>query len=507
MNNARRNPMLLRSLLAAIATLVALSSSALELTADMTTTERVIGPVTMQQTVRIGGRTIRYQATFAEMLLSDAAGKPQATISATAYVQRDDANSVDAATRPVLFAFNGGPGASSSPLHFGALGPRRWTQDKEGRRIVPNDQSLLDVADLVFIDPVGTGFSRVRPGGDPSLYWNAKGDANAVVAFIKDWLREHDRMDSPVFIAGESYGGFRLATAAPELADVKLGGLIFVSPLLDASASSSAPGNELPYIFELPTLAAGAWFHNRIDRAGRTVEQHFEAVAQFAQTEYAAALLQGNALPREQHKRIAERISRLVGLPVALVENANLRLDSEQFLNELLDEQKLLVGRLDMRVTAPKPTDRPKDRPPGADDPALGMKGSNVIKSPPIKAYLEKELGVRTQRDYLSLSLDVNFRWNWQGPAWPPEFYVNPTVNVTKLLEKSPAHVLLLGGYYDLAVPVLAPRYALAHSGIPPERVQVTSFVAGHSPFEGEENLARFNDVVRKFVLAHGAAR
>jgi hypothetical protein len=135
------------------------------------------------------------------------------------------------------------------------------------------------------------------------------------------------------------------------------------------------------------------------------------------------------------------------------------------------------------------------------------MKGANVIKSPPIKAYLEKELGVRTQRDYLSLSLDVNFRWNWQGPAWPPEFYVNPTANVTKLLEKSHAYVLLLGGYYDLAVPLLAPRYALAHSGIPAERVQVTSFVAGHSPFEGEENLPRFNDVVRKFVVARAAVR
>jgi hypothetical protein len=258
----------------------------------------------------------------------------------------------------------------------------------------------------------------------------------------------------------------------------------------------------------LPTLAAGAWFHDRVDRAGRTLEQHFEAAALFAQTEFAAALMQGSALPREQHLRIAERMSSLIGLPASLIDAANLRIDSEQFLNALLAHDNKLLGRLDMRVTAPKPTDRPKDRPPGADDPALGMKGSNVIKSPPIKSYLEQELGVRTQRDYLSLSLDVNFRWNWQGPAWPPAFYVNPTTNVTKLMTQKPqARVLLIGGYYDLAVPVLAPRYALAHSGIAPERVQVTSFVAGHSPFEGEENLPRFTDVLRRFITAHSATR
>jgi carboxypeptidase C (cathepsin A) len=489
--------------IAALLVLVGATAHALELTADMTTTEPVIAPITTQHSVRIGGRAVHYDATFGEMQLVDAAGKPQATMSATAYVR---ATNTDSKERPILFAFNGGPGASSSPLHFGALGPRRWTESSGTRSIVANEHSLIDATDLVLIDPVGTGFSRARQNGDPTLYWNAKGDADAVVTFIKTWLREHARTQSPVFIAGESYGGFRLATAAPDLGDLNIAGLIFVSPLLDASGSASAPGNELPYIFELPTLAAGAWFHNRIDRAGRTLEQHFEAAALFAQTQFAAALMHGNALPREEHKRIAERISSLIGLPAATIEAADLRIDGEQFLNLLLANENKIVGRLDMRITGPKPTDRPKDRPPGADDPALGMKGSNVIKSAPIKAYLEKELGVRTQRDYLSLSLDVNFRWNWQGPAWPPQFYVNPTANVTKLLQQKPqAHVLLLGGYYDLAVPVLAPRYAIAHSGISPERVQITSFVAGHSPFEGE-NLPRFNDVVREFVALRSKA-
>jgi carboxypeptidase C (cathepsin A) len=480
------------------------STHALELTADMTTTEPVIAPITTQHSVRIGGIQVRYAATFGELLLSDAGGKPQATISATSYVRAGRIDPV----RPVLFAFNGGPGASSSPLHFGALGPSRWTDDKGARTIVTNDHSVLDVVDLVFIDPVGTGFSRVREGGDASLYWNVAGDAQATLTLIQSWLREHDRLRAPVFIAGESYGGFRLATFADKLADLHVAGLIFVSPLLDASGSTGAPGNDLPYIFELPTLAAGAWHHERIDRAGRTLEQHYETAVQFAQTDYAVALQQGSALDAEHRKRLSQRMSALIGLPATLIETANLRIESEQFLQTLLSDRNLILGRLDMRVTAPKPAQRPKDRPPGADDPALGLRGANVIKSEAIKTYLERELGVRTTRDYLSLSLDVNFRWDFRGSKWPPEYYVNPTANVAKLMQQQPhTHVLLLGGYYDLAVPLLAPRYAMTHADIPPTRLQIVSFPAGHSPFEGEENLPRFAEVVRKFVIAHGEGR
>jgi len=475
---------------------------ALELTADMTTTEPVIAPLTTRHSVRIGTQDVRYSATFAETLLTDAQGKPQATISSTAYLR---ATSAARADRPVLFAFNGGPGASSSPLHFGSLGPRRWVDGGGPRRIIENEHSLLDVTDLVFIDPVGTGFSRLRKDGNAAEYWNIAGDARAALTLIRSWLREHDRMQSPVFIAGESYGGFRLATFADELTELRVAGMLLISPLLDASASAGAPGNDLPYIFELPTLAAGAWYHNSIDRAGRTLEQHYETVAHFAQSDYALALQQGNTLSAERRKQVAARMAALIGLPAAVISAANLRIDSEQFLQTLLADRKLLVGRLDMRITAPQPTAPPKDasRPPAADDPALGLRGANVIKSEPIKTYFARELGVHTARDYLSLSLDVNFRWNWQGSVWPPEFYVNPTANIAKLLQRQPqTRVLLLGGYYDLATPLLAPRYAIAHAGIPPEQVTIAAFAAGHSPFEGEDNLPRFNAVVREFVLA-----
>jgi carboxypeptidase C (cathepsin A) len=491
----------LRMLCAALVTRTSLAIAAgPELMPEMVTTEAPIAGITTHHTTTIGTERIAYTATFAETVLRDAQGKPQATISATSYVR----DSTDAsATRPIVFAFNGGPGASSSPLHFGAFGPRRWSEEPgQDRTIVPNGESLIDVADLVFIDPVGTGFSRMRPDGDPTTYWSIAGDADAALTLIRTWLRDQRRTQSPVFIAGESYGGFRLATFANDLGDLPIAGLILISPLLDASAVSSAPGNDLPFVFELPSLAAGAWHHERIDRKGRTVAQFYDEVAAFAQSDYLVALQKGSALPASDRTRIAARMASYIGLPQATIEAANLRIDSEQFLQTLLADKKLLVGRLDMRVTAPKPTEPPKDphRAPAADDPALGLKGANVIRSAAIKSYFERDLNVKTARDYLSLTLEVNFRWNWQAPGRGPQFYVNPTPNIAQLMNaRSSVRLLLLGGYFDLATPALGPRYALLHAGVPPERLTMKAFVSGHSPADGA-NRARVSEVVHAFV-------
>jgi carboxypeptidase C (cathepsin A) len=481
----------------ALALLISTGAPAAELTADMTTTESPIATRGERHSIRIGSEKVRYTASFAETLLSDEKGRPQASISATTYLREG----VKDAHRPVLFAFNGGPGASSSPLHFGALGPRVWLQKGSSRELVDNADSLLDVADLVFIDPVGTGFSRLRPGGDPDRYWSIDGDAAAAADFIHDWLRDHGRSDAPVFIAGESYGGFRLATMAPRLDDLQVAGLIFVSPMLDASASAGVPGNDLPFVFELPTLAAAAWYHEKIDRAGRSVEQFYDEAARFAQSEYLVALQQGSTLPDAARKQIAARMSQLIGLPAETIEASNLRMDSEQFLRTLLADKNLLLGRLDVRVTAPKPATQDPNRPPAADDPALGLKGSNVIRSELIKNYLRDEVGVNTARDYLSLTLDVNFRWNWQTTARGPRFYINPTTHLAALMQKQPqTRLLLLGGYYDLATPLLAPRHALSHAQLPWDKVTIAAFDAGHSPFEGEGNRSRVVQVVRAFV-------
>ncbi|HVW71366.1 MAG TPA: alpha/beta hydrolase fold domain-containing protein, partial [Steroidobacteraceae bacterium] len=223
-------------------------------TTDTVSSEPLLGPVVTQHEMTSGGTRLAYTATFAETPLSDASGTVRATISATSYVLE---RVKDRKRRPVMFLFNGGPGASSSPLHFSAFGPRRLTDERDPaqRKLVDNEYSLLDAADLVFIDPVGTGFSRERPGTPSGAYWNVESDAAAALQLIHKWLESNGCKDSPVFIAGESYGGFRLATMMEHAEDLPIAGLILISPMLDASASVSAPGNDLPYIFDLPSMA------------------------------------------------------------------------------------------------------------------------------------------------------------------------------------------------------------------------------------------------------------
>ena len=473
-------------------------------TADMITSEPLIGPIATRHEIKIGAVKVPYTATFSEIPLNDSNGQLQATISSTAYVME---RVRDRAHRPVLFLFNGGPGAASSPLHFSAFGPRRLTDERDAagqRKLVDNTSSLLDVADLVFIDPVGTGFSRERPGVHSGAYWSVEGDAAAVLQLIRKWLSDNGRTTSPLFIAGESYGGFRLATMLKDAGDLPIVGLIFISPMLDASGSSDAVGNDQPYIFSLPSMAVAAWEHNKIDRAGRTIEQIYAEAEHFAQSDYAVALQQGALLPAAERDRIASRMAGLIGLPAQTIVQSNLRIETQPFLEKLLAAEGQIVGRLDTRVSAPKPDpDKAPKRPPGANDPALGLGATNIIKSEPIKAYMERELGVHTARDYLSLTLDVNFRWNWRGEGVSPRFYINPTPNIAEAMKKRPQmRVLLVGGYYDMAVPLMGPRYALTHGGVPMERVDMHAFVAPHSAFQGDANLAAGSGVVRDFMRA-----
>jgi carboxypeptidase C (cathepsin A) len=474
-------------------------------TPDMVTDEPRIAPVTTPHRIRVESADIQYNATFAETLLSDAQGRPQASITATSY-ERQGVR--DLAKRPVVFLFNGGPGASSSPLHFNAFGPKRFGRDAAGERVLlDNPLSLIDAADLVFIDPVGTGFSRERPGSVSGAYWTPRADAQSVLNFIRGWLEAHHREKSPLYIAGESYGGFRLAMMLRDVGDLPIAGLILISPMLDASGSSGGPGNDQPFIFDLPTMAVAAWAHHKVERGTATPEQVYEAAREFAQGEFAVALQQGSLLVPSEHDRLAARISGLIGLSKDAVAAANLRIDSQSFLETLLADQGLIVGRLDTRVTARKP-EKPinPDRPAAANDPALGLGPSNVITSDAIKAYMQHELGVNTNRDYLSLTLDVNFRWDWRELALAPdgkgpEFYLNATPNIAAVMKRQPKlRLLLVGGYYDLAVPLLAPRYALEHGGVPLDRVDMEAFSAGHSPFEGEENLRRGSQRVRAFL-------
>lgn len=471
--------------------------------------DTLVEPATALRHVTIGRRRIDYRASWSETVLKDADGVPQATISATSYVREGVEGR---ARRPVMVFFNGGPGASSSPLHFDAFGPRRRPPRGAPPEapMVDNPASPIDVADLLFVDPVGTGFSRELRVGGGKPYWSPVGDPASVLTLVRGWLREHGRVDAPLIVTGQSYGGTRAALMARDMADLNVVALVLVSPALDYSAGAAAPGNDNPYVFNLPTLAVAAWHHGKVPRDGRGVAEVWEQARAFAQGEYLQALALGSRLPPADEERLAARVAALVGLPAADVRAARLRIDSQAFLENLLGAENRIVGRLDTRVAAPKPEKALNpDRPAAANDPSLGLGRSNVIRSPAVARYFRDELGLRTTRDYFGVTLDVNFNWDWSaapagkgGPA-EPRFWFTTTPNLAKLLREKPqARLLVIGGYYDLATPLLGVQHALSHAGLPADRVELLALPGSHSPYDDPDSLAQVAARLRDLASA-----
>jgi carboxypeptidase C (cathepsin A) len=448
----------------------------------------LIPPASSHHTIRIGDKAISYVATWSSTALKDTTGAAQATISSTSYVRDDVA---DHSQRPVIFAFNGGPGASSSPLHFGILGPRRLgPPDANGSSIpIDNSQTLLDVADLVLIDPVGTGFSRELRAGGGRAYWNPDGDSKAAQTVIRDWLRDNNRSASPIYIVGESFGGFRLAEMAKDLGDLNIAGLVLISPATDMSGEAGIVSDQ-HLVCTLPSMATTAYAQQpKTEENGCGVQQIYEDARIFAQGDYVTALQQGSELRKTDRDRLAARMAQLIHLPESAIAAANLRIDTQDFLEQLVPGK--VVGRIDTRVVAPKP-DKPlvAGRDKAADDPALHIGASNIIKNSRVRDYLRNEIGVKADLDYVSLTLDVSFAWDWNSGSRKIDDRLrnlNPTPNLAKLMKEKPsARLLLLSGYYDLATPVLHQRYALTHSGVPMDRTRMVAFAAGHTVYEGE---------------------
>ena len=449
------------------------------------------------------GQTVRYTATVAETLLNDAAGRPAAMATTIAYV-RDGVK--DRAQRPVMFLFNGGPGASSSPLHMSALGPYKRTPapagDRSGGGWVANPASPLDAADLVFIDPVGTGFSRPLPGVDGKPFYSNSGDAQAVKTVIQAWLKANGREASPRFLAGESYGTTRAATIVGISKDLPFNGVLLIA------LAGEVPGREMPYVVALPTMAAGAWHYEKVDRAGRTVDQVFAEAVQFARTEYVTALIQGGSLPAAEKRRIAERMSALVGLPAALIEEKNLRLSKNDWMFNILKDRTLRTGLLDVTVTAPLEPGQDG----ATDDPALGVVPKRAagapagpppspaaigpVPSPAVGRYLTEVLKYPASEPYYGVNFSVN-------AAWTHERRSNPYEALGAAMQADPKlRLFWAAGYYDLTTPAYAGRYVLDQAGVPAGQLTAAYFAGPHGVYDGEENLARFNAAVREFVTA-----
>jgi carboxypeptidase C (cathepsin A) len=311
-------------------------------------------PVITEHSIVMDDKTLRYTVTAGTLPLKDDKGDIEALIYFTAYTLDQPEGT---AKRPLVFAFNGGPGSASVWLHLGALGPYRVKMQDEGwmppppYELVPNDQTWLDVADLVFVDPVGTGYSRAADPEDAKKYWNLQGDLESLSEFIRLYLTRFQRWTSPLFLAGESYGSTRVSGLAGRLVDygIAFNGLMLISTVVNFQTILFERGNDLPYVVILPTYAAAAHYHKKLSKElrARDLSDLLEEVEEWALGEYAAALMRGDTLSKKERKAIVAQLAAYTGLDAEYIEQSNLRVELHHFDKELLRSECLTVGRLD----------------------------------------------------------------------------------------------------------------------------------------------------------------
>ncbi|MBP6514310.1 MAG: hypothetical protein KA224_03975 [Steroidobacteraceae bacterium] len=459
-------------------------------------------PVVTRHTGTFNGSKVTFYAKVEGLDVADAEGKHGARLVSFAYTADSVAGrKVAAASRPVLFLFNGGPISASPYLHMGSFGPQRvfvpddTAADPFTWTLKDNPYSLLDVADLVFIDPAGTGFSRVVPGKDPTDYYSVVADGQQVAAFVSAWLSRNGRLASPKFVFGESYGTMRAVEIGRQLAalpqPILLDGIVLFGQAVNIAEYAQRPRNILSYVLSLPTLAATAWHHGKVDRAGRSVEQFIQAARDFARDEYLDALYRGNTLPEAERQRIAKALEGYSGISAAWYLEHDLRITKEMYRVELFRDAKLLLGRNDMRYTAPL-TDKGT-----AVDPS-GVLPNAMEKA--FRSYLRDTLRVDWDEPYvLQAAVKGLEGWGWGGTTpfsdWP---YVD---SVGELMRKNPAFRVMLGtGYFDSQTTLGGAEYAATQSGWPRDRTWVREYPGGHMAYSIDATAQALGNDLRAFM-------
>jgi carboxypeptidase C (cathepsin A) len=440
------------------------------------------------------GVKLSYRALAGETHLKDGEGKPRASVFSFAYFAETD---VDPAGRPITFLFNGGPGSASLWLHMGVFGPKRVIVPGDGTYAAPapypvedNPFCCLDLTDLVFIDPMGTGFTRPLGEAKAEEFWGLDEDAGLIADFIKQFLSDHCRWASPRYLGGESYGTTRAVAAAGKmqggLSSVAFNGLALISVILDFHTARFEKGNVLPDISYLPTYAAAALHHGLIKPAPADRDAFLDEVRQFALEDYAPALLAGSRLSAERRKKIAKQLSRYSGLAINWLERTNLRIEPSRFRKELLRERGVTVGRFDARYLGMDYDDAGEV--PDDDPSAYAIKSAYTSA---MQDYLGRELKVEPLAPYVSFSMEALKKWKWERPTerdvarWPG--YVNVAPELGRLQRECPnLRVLMANGLFDLATPFFAVENTIAGNGIDASRIRMTYYEAGHMMYVNE---------------------
>jgi carboxypeptidase C (cathepsin A) len=457
-------------------------------------------PVLITNSVTIAGQRVTYVAETGMLPLLKPDGTARASVFYVAYVRQGETNMEQ---RPVMFCFNGGPGSSSVWLHLGALGPRRVKLNDDGTLPKPpfgltdNDCSILHVTDLVFIDPVPTGFSRPAKDEKTDQFFGQSADIESVGDFIRLWATRHQRWLSPKYLCGESYGVFRAAGLAEHLHSrygMYLNGVILLSGVLDFATLEEERGNDLPPVVFLPAYAATAHFHKKLppDLQADLSKARAEA-REFARGEYAAALLQGAALPAGQRSNIVARLARLTGLPAQVIEDNDLRVDSSTFRKMLLHDQGLIIGRYDARITG-------RDASPAARSPRFDPSYAATYGpfSAAMNAYVRDELKFEDDLPYEILT-GVQ-PWNYDAR----NSYPSVAGRLASVMSQNPyLRVLVLGGLRDLACPIDGIRYSLDHLQLDPAyRTNITyaEYESGHMMYVNRPDLQKLQKDLENFL-------
>jgi carboxypeptidase C (cathepsin A) len=462
-----------------------------------------------EHSLKIGGQTIAYKAIAGTILLKNEKEEAQALIYSTTYARTDVK---DLSQRPISFIYNGGPGSASVWLHMGAFGPRRVvTASAEATppppyKVTDNINSLLDKTDMVFIDPVGTGFSHAVGKAQDKDFWGVDQDVKSLAQFITLYVSRNNRWNSPKFLIGESYGTFRSAALSNYLQahdGMDLNGIALISNVLDLGTITFPPGANLPYVFYLPSYAATAAYHKLLPNAPANLNAFIDEARKFAQTEYLAALMKGSKLTPAEKSDMAKKLSRYTGLSEEYLIKANLRVTLSQFREELQRSRGLTTGRLDSRFTGP--TYDLLSEFAESDPQSTAVTGAFTAA---FNAYVRDELKFAQDRTYHTISEGLGANWDWKHDTGRGRGFFPGAPNVEgdlvqALLANPHLQVEVENGVYDLATPFFATEYTMDHLGLPEslqKNIHLQYYDAGHMMYLRDEDLTKLKGNIGSFI-------
>jgi carboxypeptidase C (cathepsin A) len=463
---------------------------------------------TSRHQVRIGGRTIDYEATTGTLLMKNDEGEPIALFGFTAYVRQGQ----DTRARPIVFAYNGGPGSASAWLHMGILGPRRAVLEDLASNtrgpfeLVDNEYSFLDRTDLVLIDPVGTGFSRPVGKAEGKDFWGVDNDIRSVSDFIVRYLGEYRRWASPKFVLGESYGGIRTGGVAYDLLtrhNVALNGIILVSPYLDFVTGTAGLNTDAGDANFISTYAATAWYHKALNPQPPELLPFLREVERWVETVYRPALYKGARATAEERRAVLEGLERYTGVSAEYWDAANLRMDEDHFLQELMRAQGKTIGRIDSRFAGGMPSRIAETT---SFDPYMTSVAPAIVAT--YNTYVRRELGVVTDEKYV---LSARLYRDWDPRHELPDSdgrkipYPNVLPDISYAMTMNPEmKVQVHTGYFDLACPYGAVQDAIDHLDITPElrrNVHIEYYEAGHMMYVHPASMAKFAETTKAFIV------